>query len=78
MRFQKPTAEEVTNYARKIGFILDGNQFCDFYESKGWMIGKNRMRSWQAAVRNWKVKDQEERVKAAPKKTQGIKINELV
>ena len=57
MRFQKPTPDEVTNYARKIGFILDGNQFCDFYESKGWMVGKSPMKVWQAAVRTWKAKE---------------------
>jgi len=57
MRFVKPTPEEVTNYARKIGFILDGNQFCDFYESKGWMVGKSPMKVWQAAVRTWKAKE---------------------
>lgn len=56
MRFEKPTPSEVVSYARKIGFILDGNQFCDYYESKGWMVGKSPMKVWQAAVRTWKNK----------------------
>lgn len=51
-----PTPEQVSTYGREIGFDLDGNKFVDFYTSKGWMIGKNKMRNWQAAVRTWKRK----------------------
>lgn len=57
MRFVKPTPDEVTRYAYKIGFVLDGNVFCDFYESKGWMVGKSPMKVWMAAVRTWKHKE---------------------
>jgi hypothetical protein len=53
-RFKKPTAAEVTEYAASIGFDLDGEAFCDFYEAKGWKIGTTPMKCWQAAVRNWK------------------------
>ncbi len=31
----------------------EAEKFCDFYESKGWMVGKNKMKDWKAAVRNW-------------------------
>jgi len=53
-RFQKPTPEQVTEYAAEIGFSMDGEAFCDFYESKGWKIGQTAMKNWQAAVRTWK------------------------
>ena len=56
-RFVKPTPEEVTVYAKSIGFNLDGERFYDYYESKGWMIGKSPMKNWQAAVRTWKRND---------------------
>lgn len=52
--FSRPTPQEVTEYSKAIGFDLEGGSFCDFYESKGWLIGKSPMRSWQAAVRTWK------------------------
>lgn len=52
-----PTPDEVTAYAESIGFKLNGEQFCDFYESKGWKIGKSPMVSWKAAVRTWKHSD---------------------
>lgn len=52
-----PKPEEVTAYARSIGFKLEGQRFVDFYESRGWKVGKNPMKNWQAAVRNWKHMD---------------------
>ena len=53
-RFQKPTPAEVEEYAQTIDFKVDGDEFFDFYEAKGWMIGRSPMKNWQAAVRNWK------------------------
>lgn len=54
-RFVKPTAKEINNY--QLGYkgkiIIDAEQFIDSYESKGWMIGKNKMKDWQASVRTW-------------------------
>lgn len=57
-RFKKPSPDEVREYALSIDFDLDGNEFCDFYESKDWMIGKSKMKNWKAAVRTWKTKRQ--------------------
>lgn len=55
-RFSPPTPSEVSEYGSSIEFNIDGNHFCDFYASKGWMVGKNKMKDWKAAVRTWKVK----------------------
>jgi len=52
--FVKPTAEDVSTYAKSIQFILDGESFIDYYDSKGWLIGKTPMKNWKAAVRTWK------------------------
>jgi hypothetical protein len=54
--FEQPTAEQVTAYALSIGFKLDGEAFCDYYISCGWVIGagKKPMKDWQSAVRFWK------------------------
>ena len=32
---------------------MNANTFYDFYESKGWLVGKNKMKNWKAAVRTW-------------------------
>jgi hypothetical protein len=53
-KFSPPTPQEVTEYASSIGFTLDGHKFCDYYESKGWVVGKARMKDWRAGVRTWK------------------------
>ncbi len=52
-RFVKPSAEEVFQYAQSLNFKLNGQQFCDYYETKGWVVGKSPMKDWKAAVRTW-------------------------
>lgn len=52
-RFVPPTIEEVEAYCMKRGNGIDPGAFIDFYQSKNWMIGKDKMRDWQAAVRTW-------------------------
>ena len=52
-RFVPPTPEEVNAYCRERNNGIDGSEFCDFYTSKGWKVGKNPMKDWKAAVRTW-------------------------
>ena len=53
-RFAPPTLENVSEYCREMGYTnVDAARFIDFYTSNGWMVGKNRMKDWKAAVRNW-------------------------
>lgn len=52
-RFTPPTYEQVSGYCKERNNNVDANVFIDFYESKGWMVGKNKMKDWKAAVRNW-------------------------
>lgn len=52
-RFVPPTVEEVREYCYQRNNNVDPEAFVDFYESKGWMVGKNKMKSWKAAVRTW-------------------------
>lgn len=41
------------SYFKELGFENEAFRFFDFYESKGWLVGKAKMKSWQAAARNW-------------------------
>ena len=52
-RFVKPTVEEVRAYCQERNNGIDAESFVDYYESKGWLIGKNHMKDWKAAVRTW-------------------------
>lgn len=52
--FQKPSEEEIIEYCNSIGHgEFNAERFIDYYESNGWMVGKNRMKDWKATIRNW-------------------------
>ena len=53
-KFVKPTPKEVSDYAKEINFNLDGDYFCDWNEARGWLVSKNPMKDWKAAIRTWK------------------------
>ena len=52
-KFTPPFLDEVQDYCRERMNNVDPAKFIDFYESKGWMVGKNKMKDWRAAVRTW-------------------------
>ncbi len=59
-KFKPPTTTEVKDYANSIGFTtLDPEYFIDYYKSKGWMVGKNKMKDWKAAVCTWKKREKD-------------------
>src|SRR3990167_9037775 len=51
--FTPPSFEEVSQYCLERGNGVDPKKWHDFYSAKGWMIGKNKMKDWKAAVRTW-------------------------
>lgn len=57
-RFTPPTLEEARAYFTERGYPREAEAFINFYESKGWMVGKNKMKDWRAAVRNWTSRDE--------------------
>ncbi len=52
--FQKPTLIEIKTYMTEIGMADVSEKWFDYYESNGWLVGKNKMKNWKAAVRTWK------------------------
>jgi len=73
--FKKPSLDEVKNYCILRKNNIDTEAFIDFYESKGWQIGKEKMKSWKACVRTW-----ESREKKNPKTMSKIdmQLNEYI
>lgn len=55
-RFIPPSLSEVQSYVLEKSFSVNASNFIDFYESKGWMVGKNKMKDWKASVRTWQRK----------------------
>ena len=53
-RFVKPTVEQVREYCLERGNGIDPQSFIDYYETRGWKLGKGvSMKDWKAAVRTW-------------------------
>ena len=57
-----PTLEEVTAYCNERHNNIDPQTFIDFYESKGWYVGKNKMKDWKACIRTWERSDRKHHV----------------
>ena len=73
--FTIPTISEVENYCIERKNTIEVESFINFYDSKGWMVGKNKMKDWRACVRTWEMRD-----KKKPMKTSKIdsQINEYL
>jgi hypothetical protein len=56
-RFVEPTVEQVQAYCQERNNNIDAERFVDFYTAKGWMLGKNKMKDWKAAVRTWEKRN---------------------
>lgn len=66
IRFVPPSLEEVEAYCKSRNNKVDAGQFIDFYESKGWMVGKNKMKDWKASVRTWEKRDSQPKTENKP------------
>lgn len=58
-RFTPPSVDEVRAYCNEKGYTFDPEAFVAFYESKGWKVGRNPMKSWQAACTTWQKREGE-------------------
>ena len=66
-RFAPPSFDEVKAYCDERQNKVNPQSFIDFYEAKGWMVGKNKMKDWKAAVRTWEQRNNESPKQAQPK-----------
>ena len=58
--FVPPTLEEVKDYEAQKGYTFSAEKFWGYYESNGWRVGKNPMKSWHGACVTWQGKQNEE------------------
>lgn len=59
-KFVKPTIEEIEEYCSERNNGINANAFYDFYESKDWYVGKNKMKNWKACIRTWEQRDKKD------------------
>lgn len=57
-KFAKPSVDEVRTYVSEEHLSVDPERFCAYYDSVGWRVGKNPMKSWKAACRTWNINAQ--------------------
>jgi hypothetical protein len=58
-----PSLEDVKNYCKERNNNINPQSFIDFYSSKGWFVGKNKMKDWRACVRTWESRETKEKPK---------------
>ena len=55
--FVKPTVEEIEAFCKEKKYTVNAQTFFNYYEANGWKVGRNAMKSWQAAVQNWNARE---------------------
>lgn len=70
-KFEKPTIEQIQEYCIERNNGINAEAFYNFYESKNWYVGKNKMSDWKACVRTW------EQRKQSKTKTSTDRMNEV-
>ncbi len=58
--FEKPSLDDISEYCKERSNGISPQQFYDFYESKGWMVGKTKMKDWKACIRTWENRQKED------------------
>jgi hypothetical protein len=57
--FKAPSLDELNAFCLENNLILSASDFLNYYDSNGWMVGKNKMKDWKATVRRWSKPKQE-------------------
>ena len=55
--FTIPQISEVESYCLERKNNIEAESFINFYDSKGWMVGKNKMKDWRACIRTWEMRE---------------------
>jgi len=61
-RFKEPTIDEIDSYCIERNNKVDSHTFFDFYQSKGWIVGKVKMKDWRACIRTWEKNEPKDNV----------------
>jgi uncharacterized protein YdaU (DUF1376 family) len=55
LRFSPPSVEEVEDECSQLGLpAIEAAKFVNYYESKGWVVGRSKMKSWKHSLANWR------------------------
>ena len=68
-RFTPPTIQEIEDYIKEKGYSVDAEAFFAFYDSNGWLVGKNKMKSWKSAITTWAKREEKQPQRPTARKT---------
>jgi len=82
-KFIKPEISEIIDYCKARKNTVDPNKFFNYYESNGWMVGRNKMKNWKAAIVTWETNNINQSIKngSEPKKSrieQAFEVHDAV
>ncbi len=75
-RFTPPTLDEVSEYITQKGYTISAQSFIDYYDSIGWMRGRNKMKNWKAALSSWNSRDDDNKASTVNTNQNPQKITE--
>ena len=78
LKWQAPSLLEVSNYCKERNNGINPEAFIAFYESKGWMVGKNKMKNWKSAIHTWEARTPKPKVQQAYKLYTPVEDNEQI
>ena len=61
--FTIPKISEVESYCLERKNNIEAESFINFYDSKGWMVGKNKMKDWRACIKTWEMREKKKPIK---------------
>ena len=67
-KFVPPTLEEVEAFIQERGYAVNAEYWFNYYKSNGWMVGRTKMKDWEACIAQWNARDKDKR----PKETQSV------
>lgn len=76
-RFKKPTIDEIKEYIHEKGYTFSAERFFNYYESNGWMVGRNHMKSWKAACVNWETRQHSRRNTVGSSNNTSKEVNDI-
>ena len=71
----RPTIEDVKSHCLEKGYNIDAEHFINFYESNGWKVGKNPMKSWKASLTTWSKRNQKDTTPTQTAKSKAVRDN---
>lgn len=74
-RFIRPSIEELEDYCKEKNYKIDCTYFFNHYESNGWKVGRNSMKSWKATLSTWNARNQKDTTPTESAKSKAIREN---